>query len=121
MSKRITIDPITRLEGHGKIEIFLDDAGNVERAFFQVPELRGFETFCIGRPAEARTVESGAVKTVGQESCRCCAARLAESGGSDCFKRCTDRTLCFRIWGEGEIDSEETKAMIACAGVGDSA
>lgn len=52
MSKRITIDPITRLEGHGKIEIFLDDAGEVERAFFQVPELRGFETFCIGRPAE---------------------------------------------------------------------
>ena len=52
MSKRITIDPITRLEGHGKIEIFLDDAGDVERAFFQVPELRGFETFCLGRPAE---------------------------------------------------------------------
>jgi F420-non-reducing hydrogenase large subunit len=52
MSKRITIDPITRLEGHGKIEIFLNDAGDVERAFFQVPELRGFETFCLGRPAE---------------------------------------------------------------------
>ncbi|MFC1737054.1 Ni/Fe hydrogenase subunit alpha [Candidatus Hydrogenedentota bacterium] len=52
MSKTITINPITRLEGHGKIEIFLDDSGNVERAFFQVPELRGFETFCIGRPAE---------------------------------------------------------------------
>jgi F420-non-reducing hydrogenase large subunit len=52
MSKRITIDPITRLEGHGKIEIFLNDAGDVERAFFQVPELRGFETFSLGRPAE---------------------------------------------------------------------
>ena len=52
MSKRITIDPITRLEGHGRIEIFLDDSGDVERAFFQVPELRGFETFCLGRPAE---------------------------------------------------------------------
>ena len=52
MSKRITINPITRLEGHGKIEIFLDDKGDVERAFFQVPELRGFETFCLGRPAE---------------------------------------------------------------------
>lgn len=52
MSKQITINPITRLEGHGKIEIFLDDAGDVERAFFQVPELRGFETFCLGRPAE---------------------------------------------------------------------
>jgi F420-non-reducing hydrogenase large subunit len=52
MSRRITIDPITRLEGHGKIEVFLDEAGNVERAFFQVPELRGFEKFCEGRPAE---------------------------------------------------------------------
>ncbi|HKN24481.1 MAG TPA: Ni/Fe hydrogenase subunit alpha [Candidatus Acidoferrum sp.] len=48
----ITIDPITRLEGHGKIEIFLDDAGAVQRAYFQVPELRGFEKFVQGRPAE---------------------------------------------------------------------
>lgn len=52
MSKRITIDPITRLEGHGKIEIFLDDAGEVAAACFQIPELRGFESFCLGRPAE---------------------------------------------------------------------
>ena len=52
MQKRITIDPITRLEGHGKIEIFLDDNGNVEKTYFQIPELRGFEVFCVGRPAE---------------------------------------------------------------------
>ncbi len=52
MSQRITIDPITRLEGHGKIEIFLDDKGDVERAFLQIPELRGFEQFAVGRPAE---------------------------------------------------------------------
>jgi F420-non-reducing hydrogenase large subunit len=52
MGKRITIDPITRLEGHGKIEIFLDDTGNVDKAFFQVPELRGFEKFSVGRLAE---------------------------------------------------------------------
>lgn len=50
--KKITIDPITRLEGHGKIEIFLDDAGEVARAYLQIPELRGFEKFCEGRPAE---------------------------------------------------------------------
>ena len=50
--KKITIDPITRLEGHGKIEIFLDDAGNVKDTYFQVVELRGFERFCQGRPAE---------------------------------------------------------------------
>lgn len=50
--RRITIDPVTRLEGHGKIEIFLDDAGEVDRAYFQVPELRGFEKFVQGRPVE---------------------------------------------------------------------
>jgi F420-non-reducing hydrogenase large subunit len=50
--RRVTIDPITRLEGHGKIDVFLDDAGDVERAYMQIPELRGFEVFCIGRPAE---------------------------------------------------------------------
>ncbi len=53
MSQRhVVVDPITRLEGHGKIDIFLDDKGDVERAYFQVPELRGFEVFSIGRPAE---------------------------------------------------------------------
>ena len=52
MTRRITIDPITRLEGHGKIEIFLDDHGDVERAILQVPELRGFEQFAVGRPVE---------------------------------------------------------------------
>ena len=50
--KEIIIDPITRLEGHGKITIFLNDSGNVENAYFQVPELRGFERFCEGRRAE---------------------------------------------------------------------
>lgn len=50
--ERITIDPITRLEGHGKIEIFLDEAGDVANTYFQVPELRGFEQFVIGRPVE---------------------------------------------------------------------
>jgi F420-non-reducing hydrogenase large subunit len=50
--RRYTVDPITRLEGHGKIDIFLNDAGDVERAYMQVPELRGFEVFSIGRPAE---------------------------------------------------------------------
>lgn len=49
---RITIDPITRLEGHGKIEIFLDEEGEVANTYLQIPELRGFEAFCVGRPAE---------------------------------------------------------------------
>jgi len=50
--KEIIIDPITRLEGHGKIAIFLNEAGEVENAYLQIPELRGFEKFCIGRKAE---------------------------------------------------------------------
>ena len=50
--KRISIDPITRLEGHGKIDIFLDEQGDVANAYLQIPELRGFEKFCVGRPAE---------------------------------------------------------------------
>ncbi len=50
--RKITIDPITRLEGHGKIEIFLNGEGEVANVYFQVPELRGFEKFCEGRPVE---------------------------------------------------------------------
>src|SRR5690349_16570725 len=50
--ERITINPITRLEGHGRIEIFLDESGKVANAYLQVPELRGFERFCVGRAAE---------------------------------------------------------------------
>jgi F420-non-reducing hydrogenase large subunit len=50
--KKVTVDPITRLEGHGKIEIFVDDDNKVQNVYFQIPELRGFERFCIGRPVE---------------------------------------------------------------------
>ena len=50
--RHVSINPVTRLEGHGKIDVFLDDKGDVERAYFQVPELRGFEVFSLGRPAE---------------------------------------------------------------------
>ncbi len=48
----IKIDPITRLEGHGRIDIFLNDEGEVENCYFIIPELRGFEKFCHGRPVE---------------------------------------------------------------------
>jgi F420-non-reducing hydrogenase large subunit len=50
--KQIKIDPITRLEGHGKIDIFLNDDGEVANCYFQIPELRGFEKFAQGRPVE---------------------------------------------------------------------
>jgi F420-non-reducing hydrogenase large subunit len=48
----ILIDPITRLEGHGKIHIFVKDSGEVDHAYLQIPELRGFEKFAQGRRAE---------------------------------------------------------------------
>jgi F420-non-reducing hydrogenase large subunit len=50
--KELVIDPITRLEGHGNVSIFLNDDGEVENAYLKIPELRGFEKFCIGRKAE---------------------------------------------------------------------
>ena len=50
--KQILIDPITRLEGHGKIHLFINDDGGLANCYFQVPELRGFEKFAQGRPVE---------------------------------------------------------------------
>ncbi|MGB9697271.1 MAG: Ni/Fe hydrogenase subunit alpha [Ignavibacteria bacterium] len=50
--EKIKIDPITRLEGHGKIDIFVNDEGEVENCYFIIPELRGFEKFVQGRPVE---------------------------------------------------------------------
>src|SRR5512136_3136134 len=50
--KEVIINPITRLEGHGKIVAVLDDAGNCKKAYMQVPEIRGFEKFAEGRHAE---------------------------------------------------------------------
>ena len=50
MGQKIIIDPVTRIEGHAKITIQLNDAGQVEDAHFHVTQLRGFEKFCEGRP-----------------------------------------------------------------------
>ena len=52
MGKTLTIAPVSRIEGHAKVTIQLDDSGNVEDTFVNVVELRGFEKFCIGRPVE---------------------------------------------------------------------
>lgn len=49
---KISIDPITRLEGHGRIDLIMDDAGAVQQAYLVIPELRGFEKFAEGRPVE---------------------------------------------------------------------
>ncbi len=52
MGKTLTIQPVTRLEGHAKVTIQLDDAGNVSDTQVNIIELRGFEKFCIGKPVE---------------------------------------------------------------------
>lgn len=52
MGQVINIQPVTRIEGHAKVAIHLDDAGNVAQTRFHVQTLRGFEKFCEGRPAE---------------------------------------------------------------------
>ena len=50
MSRTITINPVTRIEGHARITLQLDDGGHLVEARFHVTEFRGFERFCQGRP-----------------------------------------------------------------------
>jgi NAD-reducing hydrogenase large subunit len=49
MTRTVVIDPVTRIEGHAKISLYLGDDGKVEDARFHVVEFRGFEKFCVGR------------------------------------------------------------------------
>ena len=49
-ARKITIEPVTRIEGHGRVTIHLNDEGAVEETFFHVDEFRGLEKFCEGRP-----------------------------------------------------------------------
>ena len=79
MAQRITIDPITRLEGHGKIEIFLDDEGDVANTYFQIPELRGFERFCVGRPVEEMPHLTNRICGVCPEAHHMAAAKAADA------------------------------------------
>lgn len=50
MGKKVTISPVTRVEGHGKVTIHLSDSGEIERSRFHIVEFRGFERFVQGRP-----------------------------------------------------------------------
>ena len=77
--ERITIDPVTRLEGHGKIEIFLDADGEVANAYFQIPEFRGFERFCVGRPVEDMPALTNRICGVCPEAHHMAAAKAADA------------------------------------------
>lgn len=79
MTQRITIDPITRLEGHGKIEIFLNDDGDVANTYFQIPELRGFERFCVGRPVEEMALLTNRICGVCPEAHHMAGAKAADA------------------------------------------
>ncbi len=79
MAQRITIDPITRLEGHGKIEIFLNDEGDVANTYFQIPELRGFERFCVGRPVEELPLLTNRICGVCPEAHHMAGAKAADA------------------------------------------
>ncbi len=77
--QRISIDPITRLEGHGKIEIFLNEDGDVANSYFQIPELRGFEQFCVGRPIEEMPIITNRICGVCPEAHHMAAAKAADA------------------------------------------
>jgi len=77
--QRISIDPITRLEGHGKIEIFLDENGNVANLYFQIPELRGFERFVVGRPIEEMPLITNRICGVCPEAHHMAASKAADA------------------------------------------
>ena len=77
--EQISIDPITRLEGHGKIDIFLDDVGNVANTYFQIPELRGFERFCVGRRVEDMPTLTNRICGVCPEAHHMASAKAADA------------------------------------------
>lgn len=79
MTQRITIDPITRLEGHGKIEIFLDEEGDVANTYFVIPELRGFERFVVGRQVEEMPLLTNRICGVCPEAHHIAAAKAIDA------------------------------------------
>jgi F420-non-reducing hydrogenase large subunit len=77
--KTVVIDPITRLEGHGRIDIVLDDAGDVADAFLVIPEIRGFEAFLEGRPIEEMARITPRICGVCPEAHHAAAAKAADA------------------------------------------
>ena len=78
MARTITIDPVTRLEGHARITLQLDDAGDLVAARFHVTELRGFETFCVGRPFTEMTTLTARICGICPVSHLLCSARTGD-------------------------------------------
>jgi len=77
--KRVSIDPITRLEGHGRIDMFMTDEGAVDHAYLVIPELRGFEKFLEGRPVEELPLITQRICGVCPEAHHAAAAKAADA------------------------------------------
>lgn len=77
MTDKITINPVTRIEGHAKITISLNTQGFVENAFFHVTQFRGFEKFCQGRPFYE-------MPTLMARTCGICSVSHLIAGGKAC-------------------------------------
>jgi NAD-reducing hydrogenase large subunit len=78
MARTITIDPVTRLEGHARITLQLDDSGALVAARFHVTELRGFEMVCEGRPFSEMTSLTARICGICPVSHLLCAARTGD-------------------------------------------
>ena len=69
--RRVTVCPVTRVEGRAQVELFLDEHGEVAEAYFVVPELRGFERLCLGRPVEEMPALTSRICGLCPEAHRC--------------------------------------------------
>ena len=83
--RRVVIEPVTRVEGHGKVTILLDEAGNVARARLHIVEFRGFERFIQGRPFWEMPVVVQRLCGICPVSHHLCAAKAVDRivGGED--------------------------------------
>jgi coenzyme F420-reducing hydrogenase alpha subunit len=61
MARKITIDPVTRIEGHARVEIDIDDQNNVTNSVFKVLDFRGWETFLTGMQVEMMPTITGRI------------------------------------------------------------
>ena len=92
---KISIDPITRLKGHGRIDLFLNEDGGLANAYLVIPELRGFEKFCEGRPVEE-------MPRITQRICGVCplAHHMAAAKAGDAVRALYVRESTGRTFGE---------------------